>query len=178
MPDRIALLRAVNVGGTGKLAMADLKAMFVKLGFADAKTLLQSGNVVFSGDGRKAEALEKFLEEETAKRLKLTPDYFVRTAKEWAGIIAANPFSREAEADPGRLVLAALKAAPKDMNALQASIKGRETVRAGTRHLYVYYPDGQGTSKLTMSVIERHLGTRGTARNWNTVLKLLALTQS
>jgi uncharacterized protein (DUF1697 family) len=178
MPNHIALLRAVNVGGTGKLAMAEMKAMLLKLGFADAATLLQSGNVVFSGDGRKAEALEKFLEAETVKRFKITPDYFVRTAKEWCEIVAANPFPREAENDPGRLVLAALKHAPKAeaVKALQAAIKGRETVRAGTRHLYIYYPDGQGTSKLTMTVIEKHLSTRGTARNWNTVLKLLALT--
>jgi len=180
VPDRIALLRAVNVGGTGKLAMADLTAMFVKLGFPDAKTLLQSGNVVFTGDGRKAEALEKFLEAETEKRLKLAPDYFVRTAKEWEAIIVANPFVREAEADPGRLVLAALKdpPAPEAAKALQTALKGRETVRAGTRHLYIYYPDGQGTSKLTMTVIERHLSTRGTARNWNTALKLKALVQT
>ena len=111
---------------------------------------------------------------------KLTPDYFVRTAKEWEAIIAANPFVREAEADPGRLVVAALKSAPdaEAVKALQAAIKGRETVRAGTRHLYVYYPEGQGASKLTMTVIERHLSTRGTARNWNTILKLKALVQT
>ena len=150
---------------------------FVKLGFADAQTLLQSGNVVFS-DERKCDALEKLLEAETAKRFKIAPDYFVRTAKEWAEIVAANPFPREATADPGRLVLATLKAAPKvaTVKVLQAGIKGREVVRPGTRHLYIYYPEGQGASKFTMAVIERHLATCGTARNWNTVLKLAVLT--
>jgi len=176
MPNRIALLRAVNVGGTGKLAMADLKAMLVKIGFADARTLLQSGNVVFTSD-RKPDALEKLLEAETAKRMKVATEYFVRTAKEWDGVVATNPFPREAKDDPGRLVVLVTKAAPTAaaVKALQAAIKGREVVKGGARHAYLYYPDGQGNSKLTPSMIERHLGTRGTARNWNTVMKLMGM---
>ena len=172
----IALLRAVNVGGRS-LAMAELRTTFAKLGFADAKTLLQSGNVVFTSDKRSAAELEKLLEAGTDKHHKMQVDYMVRSAKEWADIVAANPFPNEAKADPGRLVVLALKAAPKAgaEQALQAAIKGRETVRVSGKNAYLYYPDGQGESKLTSAVIEKHLGHRGTARNWNTTLKLLAL---
>jgi uncharacterized protein (DUF1697 family) len=174
----VALLRAVNVGGR-TLAMADLKAMLADIGLASARTLLQSGNVVFDSAGRGGAALETFLERETAKRLKLEADYLVRTAAEWTSIIAANPFPREAKDDPAHLVVMPLKGAPTkaDIAALEATIKGREYVRAKGRELYMVYPDGIGRSKLTIAVIEKTLATRGTARNWNTVLKLRALAE-
>ncbi len=172
----VALLRAVNVGGRW-LPMADLRKTFAKLGFADAKTLLQSGNVVFECDKRSTAELEKLLESGTEKHHKLQVDYMIRTAKEWADIVAKNPFPDEAKNDPRRLVVSALKSAPKAgaQEALQAAIKGRETVRVIGKNAYLYYPDGQGESKLSSAVIEKHFGVRGTARNWNTTLKLLAL---
>ena len=176
MPKHIALLRAVNVGGTGRVPMAELKAMFARLGFDNAKTLLQSGNVVFDGGKHKPADLETLLERETEKKFKHRPDYVVRTSAEWKTLVAANPFVREAKADPGRLVVLPFKKKPTgDIEALRAAIKGRETVELLGRELYAYYPDGQGTSKLTGTLIEKHLGARGTARNWNTVLKLAAL---
>src|SRR5215469_7125536 len=95
----VALLRAVNVGGR-VLVMADLAAMLADIGLASARTLLQSGNVVFDSAGRSGAALETFLEKETAKRLKLETHFQVRTAAEWTSIIAANPFPREAQDDP------------------------------------------------------------------------------
>ena len=114
---------------------------------------------------------------EAAKRLGLQTDFFVRSAKEWKGVVADNPFSKEAARDPGHLVVMALKDAPKDadVKALQAAITGREVVRAGGKHLYIVYPDGIGRSRLTNAVIDKQLGTRGTGRNWNTVLKLARL---
>jgi uncharacterized protein (DUF1697 family) len=174
----VALLRAVNVGGRS-VAMAELRATFAKLGFADAKTLLQSGNVVFTSDKRSTAELEKQLEAAGDKHHKMQIDFMVRTAKEWADIVAANPYPDEAKNDPARLVLVALKSPAKAgaEQALQSAVKGRETVRVFGKNAYMYYPDGQGTSKVTPAVVEKHLGARGTARNWNTVLKLLALTQ-
>ena len=176
----VALLRAINLAGHNSIAMADLKATFAKLGFTDARSLLQSGNFVFSCAKRSSEELERLLEQGTAKHNKLTADYFVRTAKEWGEIVAANLFPKEAKDDPGHLVVMALKGAAKaaDVAALQAAIKGPETARGGGKNVYLYYPAGIGTSKLTAKVIEKHLGHRGTARNWNTVLKLLALAQA
>jgi uncharacterized protein (DUF1697 family) len=172
----IALLRAVNLAAKNMVAMADLRAMAEGLGFQKAQTLLQSGNLVFDSKpsgGR----LEGLLEATAKKRLGLETDFFVRTAKEWQALIAANPFPAEARSDPSHLVLLCLKKAPdrQALDALRQAIKGRERVEAEGRQVYAVYPDGIGRSKLTMALIERHLGTSGTGRNWNTVLKLAAL---
>jgi uncharacterized protein (DUF1697 family) len=172
----IALLRAVNVGGSGKVAMSDLRAMAADMGLEAPRTLLQSGNLVFSAKD-KAAFLESSLEAETARRFGLKTAYLVRTAAEWHELIAANPFPKEAKADPAHLVAMPLKRAPDTaaVQALREAIKGRETVECIGRTLYLVYPDGIGTSKLTIAIIERKLGTVGTGRNWNTVLKLAAL---
>jgi len=175
----IALLRGINVGGHNAVAMSDLRDLLADLGFAGATTLLQSGNVVFKATGKTSNALESLLEKETARRLGVSADYIVRSANEWAKVVAANPFPNKAKEDPGHLIVMSLKtAAPaKSVSALAASIKGRETVHAVGKHLYIVYPDGMGTSKFTGALIERIVGSRGTARNWNTVLKLLALSR-
>jgi uncharacterized protein (DUF1697 family) len=173
----IALLRAVNLGAHNKVGMADLRELLVGLGFEDAQTLLQSGNLVFSGGSKTAASLEQTLERAAARQLGLETDFFVRTAKEWQAIVDANPFPREAKDDPSHLVAVILKAdvGAADVAALQKAIVGREVVRAKGRCAYIVYPDGIGRSKLTSALIEKTLGTRGTARNWNTVLKLAAV---
>jgi uncharacterized protein (DUF1697 family) len=104
----------------------------------------------------------------------------VRTAKEWQAIIDANPFPREAKTDPSHLLAVLLKeeVSPANVTALQKAIVGREIVRARGRCLYIVYPDGIGRSKLTNVMAEKKLGARGTARNWNTVVKLAALVSS
>jgi uncharacterized protein (DUF1697 family) len=112
MTIHIALLRAINVGGR-VVAMAELKAMIAALGCADARKLLQSGNVVFDSAAKTGAALESFLEAETEQRLKLRADYLVRTTKEWRAIIANNPFPQEAKNDPGHLLAMPLKSTPK-----------------------------------------------------------------
>ncbi|HEY8368478.1 MAG TPA: DUF1697 domain-containing protein [Thermodesulfobacteriota bacterium] len=180
MSVHIALLRAINVGGRNQVAMSDLKALLADLGFPGARSLLQSGNLVFESEGRTGAELEDLLEAETERRLEVRADYLVRTAREWQEIVARNPFPREAKDDPSRLVVMALKAAPaaKNVKALEAAIKGRERVRVAGRHAYIVYPDGIGRSKLTTALIEDRLGTRGTGRNWNTVLKLLEMTRA
>jgi uncharacterized protein (DUF1697 family) len=170
----IALLRAVNLAGINKVSMADLRALLVGLGFTDATTLLNSGNIVFSGGSKTTAALEQTLERATAKQFGLETDFFVRTAKEWQAIIDGNPFPREAKDDPGHLLAVIMKTDvdAAAVAALQKAIVGREVVRAKGRCAYIVYPDGIGRSKLTNVMIEKKLGTRGTARNWNTVLKL------
>ncbi len=177
MSMHIALLRAVNVGGTGKVKMADLRDMAQAMGFTQVSTVLQSGNLVF--DAPSAKDLEERLEAELDKRFGLTSAVIVRSGAEWAKIVAANPFPNEARDDPSHMLAMPLKTSPAADSeaALQAAIKGRETVRVVGHTAYLVYPDGIGESKLTAAIIERHLGARGTARNWNTVLKLAALTE-
>jgi uncharacterized protein (DUF1697 family) len=180
MKTYIALLRAINVGGNSKIAMADLKAMLADLGYANPQTLLQTGNLVFQAKESSSEKLEAKLERAAAERLGLQTDLFVRTADEWQQAIAANPFPKEAASDPSHLLIMPLKKAPtkQAVKDLQTAIHGRETVAAVGRELYIIYPDGIGRSKLTNKLIETRLGTRGTGRNWNTALKLAALAAS
>ena len=173
----IALLRAVNVAGRNRVAMSDLLDLLAALGLAGGRSLLQSGNLVFHDDGRSGAELERLLEAETATRLSLPTDYLVRTAEEWRTVVAGNPFPDEAERDPSHLVAMSLKEAPVTENiaALHAAIPGPERIHVDGRHAYVVYPAGIGRSKLTNRLIEERLGTRGTGRNWNTVLKLADL---
>jgi len=176
----VALLRAINVAGHNKVRMAELRDLLADLGFANVQSLLQSGNLVFDSRAGTPARLESTLEQAARDRLQLETAFFVRTAKEWAEIVAGNPFPDEAKRDPGHLVVMSLKGAPdrEHVTALEKAIVGREVIRAGGRHLYLVYPDGIGRSKLTNASIERKLGTQGTARNWNTVLKLAALAAS
>jgi uncharacterized protein (DUF1697 family) len=174
MTTYIALLRGINVGGHKNVAMADLRDLFVELGFGDVRTLLQSGNVVFRTKSRPTAKLEQLLEYEAERRLGLTTKFIVRTAEEWKNLIERNPLVAEAERDPARMIVMFLKAVPgsENIEALQAAIRGREVVRSAGQQLYIVYPDGMGRSRLTGSVIEKKLGTMATGRNWNTVMKL------
>jgi uncharacterized protein (DUF1697 family) len=177
MTIHIGLLRAVNLPGHNKIGMVDLRELLAALGMRDVRSLLQSGNLVFRSDIHTATQLERVLERGAARRLGLETDFFVRTASDWKAIVAGNPFPEEAERDPSHLLVMFLKAVPnrEDVTALQRAINGREVVRAKGRHAYVVYPDGIGRSRLTTALIEKKLATRGTGRNWNTVLKLGAL---
>lgn len=162
----IALLRAVNVGGTGKLPMADLRAMCEGLGFQDVRTYIASGNVLFrtSLSAAKAKAaLESALREYAGKPV----GAIVRTADEMQRALAANPF---ADAAPNRAVLIFLDA-PPPADAL-AAVRHRkdEEIALGEREIYVHYGAGMADSKLVLPAAKD-----GTARNLNTVAKLIAM---
>ena len=177
MSVQVALLRAVNVGGTGLVSMADLRSVAEKTGLKNARTFLQSGNLVFEAGNRSPAAIEKLLEAACAKAFNLNNSIHVRTVSEIDAVLARNPFAQEAKDDPGRLHVLFLRDAPPTaaFKALTAAIKGRERVHGDGRHAYIVYPDGAGASKLTSAVFARHLGAPGTARNWNTVNKLAAM---
>ena len=177
MATQIGLLRAVNVGGTGNIAMPALRMLLAELGFADIKTVLQSGNLVFRSDRCGGRELEALLENAASDRLRLDTDFLVRSAVEWTRIVASNPFRDDAARDPSHLLLMVLKNAPTvaAFGALRAAITGPETFHAERAEIYIRYPAGIGRSKLTTRLIEARLGTRGTGRNWNTVLRLAEL---
>ncbi len=169
----VALLRGINVGGHKMVAMSDLRECVSSLGFEDPCTLLQSGNLVFRSPKLTGEALERALAAGVGKRLGMEIDFFVRSAKEWQALIAANPFVHEATEDPSRLIVHFLRTRPaaKTLDALKAAIVGREVVKAVGPQAYIVYPDGMGRSRLTPAILDKYLG-RGTARNWNTILKV------
>ena len=172
----VALLRAVNVGGRA-LKMADLVSMARDIGLEDPRTLLQSGNLVFATAQALDADFERRLETEAERRFGFPVDFVVRSAGDWRSMIARNPFLKAARDDPSHLLVMPLKSEPADgaLDALRAAIKGREEAAVLGRDAYLVYPDGIGRSKMTIQVIERRLKTRGTARNWNTVLKLAAM---
>jgi uncharacterized protein (DUF1697 family) len=162
----VALLRAVNVGGTGKLPMAELKAMCVAEGYARVQTYIASGNVVFEARVTPTKikaALEARLEKYAGKPVGV----IVRTAEEMMAVLKANPFP---QAQPNRTLSFFLDSAPP-MNALDdvRHIKD-EQMQLGLREIYVHYGAGMANSKLVIPAAKL-----GTARNMNTVAKLVEL---
>lgn len=173
----IALLRAINVGGNSTVKMAELRALGESLGFTGVATLLQSGNLIFEASEAATQALEARWEQAVAETFRVPAAFMIRTLPEWWALIDANPFMAEAKADPAHLLALACKQdIPKAaVETLRAAIAGPERIAAGERCLYAHYPDGIGRSKLTTKLIERHLGTLVTGRNWNTVLNIRSM---
>ena len=166
MPRYVALLRAVNVGGTGKLPMTELMAMCVDEGFTDVQTYIASGNVVFSsklGAPKVKAALEKRLHAYAGKPVGVV----VRSADEIAAVLKANPFPKA----PPNFTVAIFLDEPPPKDALKG-IKGQqdEQMRLGKREIYVAYGSGMGRSKLKIPA-----AANGTARNLNTIAKLAEL---
>ena len=173
---RIALLRAVNVGGR-KVVMAELREVLSGMELGEPRTLLASGNAVFTSDAPAAE-LEAALEAAIQARFGLHSDVMVRTVEECGAALAAGLFQEEARREPSRTFVMFLKSPPA-AEAVASLLTAVEPMpeRAAVigREAYLHYPGGAGVSKLTNVMIERRLGVRGTARNWNTVGKLAAL---
>jgi uncharacterized protein (DUF1697 family) len=170
----VALLRSINLVSHKRVDMNDLREVCSGLGLVQVRPLLQTGNVIFESASRPTTKIEQRLKTAAAERLALDTDFFVRTADEWKAIVAGNPFREAAHRDPAHLLVVFLKDAPDTthVEALQAAIKGRERVATHGRQAYIVYPDGIGRSRVTSSLIEHKLATRGTGRNWNTVLKI------
>lgn len=162
----VALLRAVNVGGTGKLPMGDLKMLCETAGFSRVRTYIASGNVVF--ESRKTAAQVKAILETALETYAGKPvGVLVRTASEMAEVLANNPFP---EAAPNRTVAIFLDGPPPG-DALERITGGNgEEIRLGEREIYVHYGDGMAQSKLKIPAAKA-----GTARNINTVSKLAEL---
>src|SRR5580704_1863187 len=164
MPVFVVLLRAVNVGGTGKLAMSDLKRLCEKAGFQNVRIYIASGNVVAEREGAEAEA-KAALEAELRAYAGKPVGVIIRTAAEMAKVVANNPFP---ERPASRTVAIFLDHAPPP-DALK-NVKGQadEELRLGARE--IHYPDGIGRSKLRIPA-----AVDATARNMNTVAKLTAM---
>jgi uncharacterized protein (DUF1697 family) len=162
----IALLRAVNVGGTGALPMAKLKSMCLDAGFTRVETYIASGNVVFDSKAAakrvKAE-LESRLHAHTKKRVRV----IVRTAAEMADVLAANPFR---DTEPKYTYAVFLDARPpRDALDRAVGVNGEE-IALGRREIFIHYPSGMGRSRLRIPAARD-----GTARNLNTIARLAEL---
>ncbi|WP_308910793.1 DUF1697 domain-containing protein [Pseudokordiimonas caeni] len=166
MQTYIALLRAVNVGGTGKLPMAELKAMCEEIGFRDVKTYIASGNVLFKSPLAEPEvrqALEARLLAYAGKPVGV----ITRKPDEMAAALAANPFP---DAAPNRTLVTFLNEAPPADTLTRVRHQLDEQIVLGEREIYIFYGDGMAASKLQVPA-----ANNGTSRNINTVTKLISL---
>ena len=167
----VALLRGINVGGHQKVPMAQLRALLTGLGYRDVRTLLQSGNVVFRSPPTAPAVLERAITDAIAASLGLTVAVLVRTGEELAAVVAANTLPTH---EPARFLVLFL-AAPVPPPELDLPAYAPEQVQFADREVYLYCANGILESGLAKVLTDRRLGTAVTARNWNTVTKLLAL---
>lgn len=163
------LLRAINVGGTGKLAMADLVKLCEQAGFSDAKTYIQSGNVVFKSSASEAD-VKRVLEQAVTAKLGKAAAVLVRTASQLTRVLANNPFK---SAPPNRVLVLFLDKAPPKSSVAHVEPPGGEELVLKGRELYLHFPNGMGRSRLKVP-----LAGVGTTRNVNTVAKLAAMARA
>lgn len=173
----VALLRGINVGGTRKLPMAELRTLCAAEGFADIGTYIQSGNLVLTSD-EPAEAVATRLQAAITAHFEMIVPVVVRTAAAWRRYAAGSPFP-EAEAARPNLLLLCLPIAPLAADAvatLAARAASRERVAAaGEDAFWIDFGESVGNSKITPGSIDRAAGSPVTTRNWNTVLAINAM---
>lgn len=162
----IGLLRAVNVGGTGKLPMSELKAMGEAAGFTNVRTWIASGNVVFNS-ALGARAVKAKLEQQLHAYADKPVPVLVRTGAELAGVLANNPF---VDAPGNRVVAIFLDDAPTRRTLQEVRHQRGERLACGAREIYVHYGDGMADSRLVIPA-----ASAGTARNINTIAKLVQM---
>lgn len=175
----IALLRGINVGGHNKVPMAALRELCHGLGFADAQTYIQSGNVVFRAKGAAA-AVEAKLEEAIEARFGFAVAVVVRTAAQWPAYVDDNPLRDASEADPNHVLLGLSKRPPREgaVEALRQRAVHGERIEAAGDALWFHYAAGVARSKLTPALIDRVVGSALTARNWRTVFQLAEMARA
>lgn len=176
----VALLRGINVGRAKRIAMADLRALIATLGHQDVITYLQSGNALFSTDRTDADSLATEIERAISTELGMSVRCVLRDRAELARVVVANPLA-DVATDPKRLLVSFTSRTldPDLVAALDPQAYLPEQFAVGEREIYAWLPEGVLESRLTNAFFEKQLGRKTgmicTARNWNTIVKLLAL---
>ncbi|QNI32334.1 DUF1697 domain-containing protein [Alloacidobacterium dinghuense] len=175
----ISMLRGVNLGGQKIIKMEALRALYESLKFEDVATFIQSGNVVFRTKERDLRKIAKRIGDGIEKGFGFRPEVVLRTAEEMRGVVVRNPFAGRQEIEPSKLLVWFLGSAPDDVARKKVfTVKiEQEELRLEARELYIYFPDGQGKSKLSLPAVDRALKVLGTGRNWNTVRKLMEMAE-
>ena len=179
MPIVISMLRGVNVLGRNKIKMDALRALYESLGLRDPQTHIQSGNVIFRTEVPDLVRLARRIENAIERRFGFRPYVIVRTASELRGVIARNPFATRRGLNPSKLLVSFLASdpGPEARDKVLRIQPDPEELRIDGRELYIYFPHGMGQSKLP-PVLDRTLKTPATARNWNSVTRLLEMAES
>ncbi len=179
MPVLISMLRGVNLGAHNRIKMDALRALYESLKLEDARTYVQSGNVIFRSKEKNQAQLGKKIQDAIEKKFGFRPEVILRTTDELRKAIAASPFAKRTELEPGKILVTFLAGEPgPDAHANLAKLKEHpEELHLKGREMYIYFPDGAGKSKLPWSQVERLLKVTGTARNWNSVTNMLAMAE-
>ena len=179
MPVFISMLRGVNLGSHNRIKMDALCALYKSLKLEDPRHYVQSGNVIFRTKEKNAAQLAKKIQDAIARKIGFGPEVILRTPEEFRKAIAANPFANRSGLDPGKLLVTFLAREPnaEGRAKLLALRPDPEELHLIDSEIYIYFPNGAGRSKLRWSSLDKKLGTAGTARNWNSVMKMLAIAE-
>jgi uncharacterized protein (DUF1697 family) len=170
----VSLFRGINVGGHHTVPMDALKDLHESLGLKDVATYIQSGNVVFTSERADVAQIQRDIEEAFAQKFGFQSKVIIRSASEFKVIIENNPFQNQPIPESKWVVAMFLASHPGStaLQDIQKTYTGPEEIHIMGQEAFIYYTEGQGRSKLTNTFLEKKLKTAGTARNWNTVLKL------
>lgn len=173
----ISLLRGVNLGGHHQVKMADLCALYGTLGHCDARSHINSGNIVFRCRQKNLSAIAKKLENAIEKKYGFHVDVVVRTTAELRDVVRRNPFAKRTNIEPSKFLVTffAQNPAAEICTQIRCLKPDPKQLHLDGRELYTYFPEGVGQSKLFRALSGKALKKEGTARNWNTVLKLLEI---
>ncbi|HLV87063.1 MAG TPA: DUF1697 domain-containing protein [Candidatus Sulfotelmatobacter sp.] len=179
MPVLISMLRGVNVGPHNRIKMDALRALYESLKFKDVRTYVQSGNVIFRSNDKNTDQSAKKIQSAIQQTFGINPDVVVRSPQQLRQTIEANPFGKRVQTDPGKVLVTFLESKPAaDAAAGLRKLKAcPEELHLQNRELFIYFPNGAGKSKLPWSSLAKLLNTTGTARNWNSVLRLLEIAE-
>jgi uncharacterized protein (DUF1697 family) len=173
------MLRGVNLGPHNRIKMDALRDLCGSLDLLDVQTYVQSGNVVFRTKERNLSALAKKIRTGIEKKFGFSPEIILRSTSDLREVIARNPFAGMKDIEPSKLLVDFLSSepTPEACQSVRAIKTDPEKLHIDGREMYIYFPNGAGRSKLSWPALEKILKTPGTARNWNSVTKLLAMAE-
>ena len=173
------MLRGINVGAHHRIKMQELCAVYESLKLENVRTYVQSGNVIFWANQKNIGALTTKIQSAIDRAFGFRPGVVIRNTQEMRQAIAANPFGKRVQTEPAKVLVTFLFSQPSaEATAALLNLKAhREELHLKGRELFIYFPDGAGKSKLPWSSLDKMLQTTGTARNWNSVLKMLEIAE-
>lgn len=175
----ISMLRGVNVGGHNKIQMEALREIYMSMGLQDARSYIQSGNMIFRTRERDLNLLAKKIRAAIERSAGIRCEVILRSAEELRDAIARNPFGKRRGIEPRKLLISFLASDPgSEARAALAKLKTEpEELRLDGREMYIYFPNGMARPKMSWTAVERTLKTPFTGRNWNTVTKLCKMAE-
>jgi uncharacterized protein (DUF1697 family) len=175
----ISLLRGVNLGPHHRIKMDALRSLYESLQLEEARTYVQSGNVIFRTKEKKSPQLAKKIQSAIERAFGFSPEVILRTTDELRKALAVNPFAGRSDVEPGKLLVTFLAGDPgREAQVRLGNLKRqKEELHLVGRELYIYFPDGAGKSKLPWSSVEKLMQTTGTARNLNSVMKIIEIAE-